>query len=84
MVDGGSLENCCTATYRGFESLRLRKNSHLLLQVLFLWRLRDSRFAQFPFRYPYPKPLPSGKGLRLRRGGAGLQALSLCSECSGV
>ena len=24
MVDGGSLENCCTATYRGFESLRLR------------------------------------------------------------
>ena len=25
MVDGGSLENCCTATYRGFESLSLRK-----------------------------------------------------------
>ena len=25
MVDGGSLENCGTATYRGFESLRLRK-----------------------------------------------------------
>ena len=24
MVDGGSLENCCTAMYRGFESLRLR------------------------------------------------------------
>ena len=24
VVDGGSLENCCTATYRGFESLRLR------------------------------------------------------------
>ena len=27
MVDGGSLENCCTATYRGFESLRLRFSS---------------------------------------------------------
>ena len=27
MVDGGSLENCCTATYRGFESLRLRNPS---------------------------------------------------------
>ena len=25
VVDGGSLENCCTATYRGFESLFLRK-----------------------------------------------------------
>lgn len=25
VVDGGSLENCCTATYRGFESLSLRK-----------------------------------------------------------
>ena len=28
MVDGGSLENCCTATYRGFESLRLRKSDY--------------------------------------------------------
>ena len=31
MVDGGSLENCCTARYRGFESLFLReigKNQH--------------------------------------------------------
>ncbi len=27
MVDGGSLENCCTARYRGFESLILRKNA---------------------------------------------------------
>ena len=25
MVDGGSLENCCAATHRGFESLFLRK-----------------------------------------------------------
>ena len=25
VVDGGSLENCCTATYRGFESLSLRR-----------------------------------------------------------
>ena len=25
VVDGGSLENCCTAMYRGFESLFLRK-----------------------------------------------------------
>ena len=25
MVDGGSLENCCTERYRGFESLRLRE-----------------------------------------------------------
>lgn len=24
VVDGGSLENCCAATHRGFESLRLR------------------------------------------------------------
>ena len=40
-----------------------------------VWR-RDS----VGLRYPIPKPLPSGKGLRLRRGGAGLQALSLRSE----
>ena len=25
MVDGGSLENCCAARHRGFESLFLRK-----------------------------------------------------------
>ena len=31
MVDGGSLENCCTATYRGFESLFLRQNKHPIL-----------------------------------------------------
>ncbi len=35
MVDGGSLENCCTATYRGFESLRLRSSSANALLFLF-------------------------------------------------
>ncbi len=30
VVDGGSLENCCAATHRGFESLRLRAMRNLL------------------------------------------------------
>ena len=33
MVDGGSLENCCTATYRGFESLRLREKEWQLVAL---------------------------------------------------
>ena len=64
MVDGGSLENCCTATYRGFESLFLRKKRQRI-RAAFLLRLRDSGppGPLFPLRYPYPKPLSSGEGL---------------------
>lgn len=39
MVDGGSLENCCTETYRGFESLRLRKADATKHPLFFAFRL---------------------------------------------
>ena len=47
MVDGGSLENCCAARHRGFESLFLRqmaaKNASNLLERVFLMPFGSAR-----------------------------------------
>ena len=51
VVDCGSLENCCTARYRGFESLILRKKMKVWFfnQTFFIgliWRARPPKYKE--------------------------------------
>ena len=56
MVEGACLENRCTATYRGFESLTHRINASIFAGVSRF--VRDPRFA----RSPLIPPAPPGDG----------------------
>ena len=76
MVDGGSLENCCTARYRGFESLFLRtvwNAAGCVSNRLFLDSggsqacLDDVRSQKQPLSRSDNSYIPSSAGLRGER-----------------
>lgn len=55
MVEGDSLENCCTAMYRGFESLLLR----MLSGLAFIPERRLSNISVDFLKFFYTKAIAS-------------------------
>ena len=46
MVEGGSLENCCAARYRGFESYFLRQRRLKVEEILSMSKNKKQKFHQ--------------------------------------